>query len=172
MNSVLLLVCRHIERRTFVKHCLCNILPFLTGSDLAFPASVQDDVICSKTFQILYKNEEIVVNDVLVFKVMMLLDAKKVREFIWFEYQTHNELLVFISCDGVLFPSGGGVPKRNGLSAVSGSVFHWWRLHVCEKIIDTSASLRLKASLTVAQTKCLIVCKLFETVKLDLIPPG
>ncbi len=53
---------------------------FLTGSELAFPASVQDDVVCSKTFQILYKNEEIVVNDVLVFKVMMLLDAKKVRE--------------------------------------------------------------------------------------------
>ncbi|XP_051507723.1 protein FAM135A-like isoform X1 [Myxocyprinus asiaticus] len=51
-----------------------------TGSDLAFPASVQDDVICSKTFQILYKNEEIVVNDVLIFKVMMLLDAKKVEE--------------------------------------------------------------------------------------------
>lgn len=48
------------------------------GSDLAFPASVQDDVICSKTFQILYKNEEVVVNDVLLFKVMMLLDEKKV----------------------------------------------------------------------------------------------
>lgn len=43
------------------------------------PASVQDDVIYSKTFQILYKNEEIVVNDVLIFKVMMLLDEKKVR---------------------------------------------------------------------------------------------
>lgn len=53
---------------------------FLTGSDLAFPATVQDDVVCSKTFQILYKNEEIVVNDVLVFKVMMLLDAKKVSD--------------------------------------------------------------------------------------------
>lgn len=51
---------------------------FCLGSDLAFPASVQDDVICSKTFQILYKNEEVVVNDVLVFKVMMLLDEKKV----------------------------------------------------------------------------------------------
>ncbi len=56
------------------------LMCFLTGSELAFPASVQDDVVCSKTFQILYKNEEIVVNDVLVFKVMMLLDAKKVRE--------------------------------------------------------------------------------------------
>ncbi|XP_039995548.1 protein FAM135A [Xiphias gladius] len=50
------------------------------GSDLAFPASVQDDLICSKTFQILYKNEEVVVNDVLLFKVMMLLDEKKVEE--------------------------------------------------------------------------------------------
>uniref|UniRef100_G3NR46 Family with sequence similarity 135 member A n=1 Tax=Gasterosteus aculeatus aculeatus TaxID=481459 RepID=G3NR46_GASAC len=52
----------------------------LGGSDLAFPASVQDEVICSKTFQILYKSEEIVVNDVLLFKVMMLLDEKKVEE--------------------------------------------------------------------------------------------
>ncbi|XP_020488436.1 protein FAM135A isoform X1 [Labrus bergylta] len=50
------------------------------GSDLAFPASIQDDVISSKTFQILYKNEEVVVNDVLIFKVMMLLDEKKVEE--------------------------------------------------------------------------------------------
>ncbi|XP_044228433.1 protein FAM135A isoform X1 [Thunnus albacares] len=50
------------------------------GSDLAFPASVQDDIISSKTFQILYKNEEVVVNDVLIFKVMMLLDEKKVEE--------------------------------------------------------------------------------------------
>uniref|UniRef100_A0A8C5NAB0 DUF676 domain-containing protein n=1 Tax=Gouania willdenowi TaxID=441366 RepID=A0A8C5NAB0_GOUWI len=50
------------------------------GSDLAFPASVQDDVICSKTFQILYKNEEVAVNDVFLFKVMMLLDEKKVEE--------------------------------------------------------------------------------------------
>uniref|UniRef100_A0A8C7X128 Family with sequence similarity 135 member A n=1 Tax=Oryzias sinensis TaxID=183150 RepID=A0A8C7X128_9TELE len=33
-----------------------------------------------KTFQILYKNEEIVVNDVLLFKVTMLLDEKKVEE--------------------------------------------------------------------------------------------
>lgn len=53
-------------------------MSFHLGSDLAFPASVQDDVICSKTFQILYKNEEVVVNDVLLFKVMMLLDEKKV----------------------------------------------------------------------------------------------
>lgn len=55
-----------------------NHCGFCLGSDLAFPASVQDDVIYSKTFQILYKNEEVVVNDVLLFKVMMLLEEKKV----------------------------------------------------------------------------------------------
>lgn len=53
-------------------------MAFCLGSDLAFPACVQDDVVCSKTFQILYKNEEVVVNDVLLFKVMMLLDEKRV----------------------------------------------------------------------------------------------
>uniref|UniRef100_A0A8C5BNG6 Family with sequence similarity 135 member A n=1 Tax=Gadus morhua TaxID=8049 RepID=A0A8C5BNG6_GADMO len=33
-----------------------------------------------RTYQILYKNEEVAVNDVLLFKVMMLLDEKKVEE--------------------------------------------------------------------------------------------
>ena len=31
------------------------------------------------TFQILYKNEEVVLNDVMIFKVKMLLDEKKVN---------------------------------------------------------------------------------------------
>lgn len=51
-----------------------------TGFDLAFPASVHDTLICSKIFQILYKNEEVAVNDVLIFKVKMLLDEKKLEE--------------------------------------------------------------------------------------------
>uniref|UniRef100_A0A8C9Q7Z7 Family with sequence similarity 135 member A n=1 Tax=Spermophilus dauricus TaxID=99837 RepID=A0A8C9Q7Z7_SPEDA len=33
-----------------------------------------------KTFQILYKNEEVVLNDVMLFKVKMLLDEKKIEE--------------------------------------------------------------------------------------------
>uniref|UniRef100_A0A8C2DQR3 Family with sequence similarity 135 member A n=1 Tax=Cyprinus carpio TaxID=7962 RepID=A0A8C2DQR3_CYPCA len=74
-----------------------------TGSDLAFPASVQDDVVCSKTFQILYKNEEIVVNDVLVFKVMMLLDVKKVEEFL-------NEMDFQLSLD-LFFTDGDYSPE-------------------------------------------------------------
>ncbi|MBN3288459.1 F135A protein, partial [Polyodon spathula] len=43
-------------------------------------ATVHGSIICSKTFQILYKNEEIVVNDVMIFKVKMLLDEKKIEE--------------------------------------------------------------------------------------------
>ncbi|XP_036269172.1 protein FAM135A isoform X27 [Pipistrellus kuhlii] len=51
-----------------------------TGTSLAFPASVHDSLICSKTFQILYKNEEVALNDVMIFKVKMLLDEKKIEE--------------------------------------------------------------------------------------------
>ncbi|KAH0505766.1 Protein FAM135A [Microtus ochrogaster] len=47
---------------------------------LAFPASVHDAMVCSKTFQILYKNEEVVLNDVMIFKVKMLLDERKIEE--------------------------------------------------------------------------------------------
>ncbi|KAM9449900.1 protein FAM135A isoform 2-T8 [Clarias gariepinus] len=63
-----------------IPHKIETSLLHPTSSNMDIPASVQDDVIYSKTFQILYKNEEIVVNDVLIFKVMMLLDEKKVEE--------------------------------------------------------------------------------------------
>ncbi|KAK2896990.1 hypothetical protein Q8A67_011478 [Cirrhinus molitorella] len=89
------------------------------GSDLAFPASVQDDVVCSKTFQILYKNEEIVVNDVLVFKVMMLLDAKKVEEFL-------NEMDFQLSLD-LYFTDGDYSPEEpSSLQSISSRTL---RLH-------------------------------------------
>ncbi|XP_040284570.1 protein FAM135A isoform X3 [Bufo bufo] len=64
----------------------------VTGDDLAFPASVQDTVVCSKIFQILYKNEEVAVNDVMNFKVKMLLDERKIEE-------TLNELVFQLSID-------------------------------------------------------------------------
>ncbi|XP_050981775.1 protein FAM135A isoform X1 [Labeo rohita] len=89
------------------------------GSDLAFPASVQDDVVCSKTFQILYKNEEIVVNDVLVFKVMMLLDAKKVEESL-------NEMDFQLSLD-LFFTDGDYSPEEpSSLQSISSRTL---RLH-------------------------------------------
>ncbi|NXX85549.1 F135A protein, partial [Urocolius indicus] len=51
-----------------------------SGADLAFPASIHDNIVCSKTFQILYKNEEVAVNDVMIFKIKMLLDERKIEE--------------------------------------------------------------------------------------------
>ncbi|XP_059373100.1 protein FAM135A-like isoform X2 [Carassius carassius] len=88
-----------------------------TGSDLAFPASVQDDVVCSKTFQILYKNEEIVVNDVLVFKVMMLLDAKRVEESL-------NEMDFQMSLD-LYFTDGDYSPEdQSSLQSISSRMLH------------------------------------------------
>ncbi|XP_066515470.1 protein FAM135A isoform X2 [Hoplias malabaricus] len=89
------------------------------SSDLAFPASVQDDVICSKTFQILYKNEEIVVNDVLVFKVMMLMDEKKVEESL-------NEMDFQLSLD-LFFTDGDYTPEDpSSLQSISSRTL---RLH-------------------------------------------
>ncbi|KAJ8384160.1 hypothetical protein AAFF_G00208620 [Aldrovandia affinis] len=64
---------------TRVPHRLEASLLHPAGSVLAFPATVHNGTICSKTFQILYKNEEIVINDVLIFKVKLLLDEKKVE---------------------------------------------------------------------------------------------
>ncbi|XP_012579693.1 PREDICTED: protein FAM135A isoform X4 [Condylura cristata] len=63
-----------------VPHRVEASLLHATGMTLAFPASVHDSLICSKTFQILYKNEEIVLNDVMIFKVKMLLDERKIEE--------------------------------------------------------------------------------------------
>ncbi|XP_023386978.1 protein FAM135A isoform X3 [Pteropus vampyrus] len=63
-----------------VPHRLEASLLHAAGMTLAFPASVHDSLICSKTFQILYKNEEVVLNDVMIFKVKMLLDEKKIEE--------------------------------------------------------------------------------------------
>uniref|UniRef100_A0A8D0LAX5 Family with sequence similarity 135 member A n=1 Tax=Sphenodon punctatus TaxID=8508 RepID=A0A8D0LAX5_SPHPU len=63
-----------------------------TGVDLAFPASIHDNVICSKTFQILYKNEEVSVNDVMIFKIKMLLDERKIEESL-------NEMNFLLSLD-------------------------------------------------------------------------
>ncbi|XP_063169290.1 protein FAM135A isoform X4 [Candoia aspera] len=63
-----------------------------TSADLAFPASVHDNVVCSKTFQILYKNEEVCVNDAMIFKIKMLLDERKIEESL-------NEMSFLLSLD-------------------------------------------------------------------------
>ncbi|XP_017404913.1 protein FAM135A isoform X5 [Cebus imitator] len=63
-----------------IPHRVEASLLHVTGMALAFPASVHNSLICSKTFQILYKNEEVVLNDVMIFKVKMLLDERKIEE--------------------------------------------------------------------------------------------
>uniref|UniRef100_A0A669QIX6 Family with sequence similarity 135 member A n=1 Tax=Phasianus colchicus TaxID=9054 RepID=A0A669QIX6_PHACC len=63
-----------------IPHKLEASLLHATGADLAFPASIHDNIVYSKTFQILYKNEEVSVNDVMIFKIKMLLDERKIEE--------------------------------------------------------------------------------------------
>uniref|UniRef100_A0A8C0HEY0 Family with sequence similarity 135 member A n=1 Tax=Chelonoidis abingdonii TaxID=106734 RepID=A0A8C0HEY0_CHEAB len=59
---------------------------------LKLQSSVHDNVICSKTFQILYKNEEVSVNDVMIFKIKMLFDERKIEESL-------NEMNFLLSLD-------------------------------------------------------------------------
>ncbi|NXI47355.1 F135A protein, partial [Galbula dea] len=63
-----------------IPHILEASLLHCAGADLAFPASIHDNIVCSKTFQILYKNEEVSVNDVMIFKIKMLLDERKIED--------------------------------------------------------------------------------------------
>ncbi|NXN92963.1 F135A protein, partial [Rhinopomastus cyanomelas] len=63
-----------------IPHKLEASLLHATGTDLAFPASIHGNIVCSKTFQILYKNEEVAVNDVMIFKIKMLLDERKIED--------------------------------------------------------------------------------------------
>uniref|UniRef100_A0A8D1WF75 Family with sequence similarity 135 member A n=1 Tax=Sus scrofa TaxID=9823 RepID=A0A8D1WF75_PIG len=82
---------------------------------LAFPASVHDSLICSKTFQILYKNEEVVLNDVMIFKVKMLLDEKKIEETL--------EEMNFLLCLDLHFTDGDySADDLNALQLISSRI--------------------------------------------------
>ncbi|XP_059557249.1 protein FAM135A isoform X13 [Myotis daubentonii] len=83
-----------------------------TGMSLAFPASVHDSLICSKTFQILYKNEEVVLNDVMIFKVKMLLDERKIEE-------TLEEMGFLLSLDLHFTDGDYSVDDLNALQLIS-----------------------------------------------------
>ncbi|XP_047671690.1 protein FAM135A isoform X2 [Tachysurus fulvidraco] len=102
-----------------IPHKIETSLLHPTNSDMVLPASVQGDVIYSKTFQILYKNEEIVVNDVFLFKVMMLLDEKKVEESL-------NDMYFQLSLD-LYFTDGDYMPEDSrSLQSISSRTL---RLH-------------------------------------------
>ncbi|KAF3707731.1 Protein FAM135B [Channa argus] len=51
-----------------------------TGESSFSSAGVNDGIVLSRIFQILYRNEEIAVNDCMIFKVHLLLDGERVEE--------------------------------------------------------------------------------------------
>nr|CAD7266589.1 unnamed protein product [Timema shepardi] len=50
------------------------------GTELVFPACVVNGTGVSKTFQILYRNEEVLLNDVIMFRVHILVDSHKIED--------------------------------------------------------------------------------------------
>uniref|UniRef100_A0A8D1J3N9 Family with sequence similarity 135 member A n=2 Tax=Sus scrofa TaxID=9823 RepID=A0A8D1J3N9_PIG len=68
-----------------------------------------------KTFQILYKNEEVVLNDVMIFKVKMLLDEKKIEETL--------EEMNFLLCLDLHFTDGDySADDLNALQLISSRI--------------------------------------------------
>lgn len=108
-----------------------------SGMTLAFPASVHDALVCSKTFQILYKNEEVVLNDVMIFKVKMLLDERKVT--ISSYLLTVKLQWLFITFRNIKhlknFSLDWRNPWRNQFFVIIGSTFHRWRLFVSRLVL-------------------------------------
>ncbi|XP_014676914.1 PREDICTED: LOW QUALITY PROTEIN: protein FAM135A-like [Priapulus caudatus] len=82
---------RYYQVRAALKHSAripgkveASLLPLESAADgeLVAPAYVENDVVISKTFQILYRNEEVSVNDVALFRVHLLVDATRVEEWL------------------------------------------------------------------------------------------
>lgn len=55
-------------------------LPRNQRSELAFPACVVNGTGVSKTFQILYRNEEVLLDDVIMFRAHILVDSHKIED--------------------------------------------------------------------------------------------
>ncbi|RZF40574.1 hypothetical protein LSTR_LSTR013288 [Laodelphax striatellus] len=89
-------------------------LPRNQRTDLVFPACVVNGTGVSKTFQILYRNEEVCLDDAIMFRAHLLVDSHKIEEALeradfalsvelWFTDQT-----VFGCPDPSLAGGGGG----------------------------------------------------------------
>lgn len=50
------------------------------GVELAFPACTNDNVGISKTFQILYRNEEVLLDDAISFRAHILVDSHRIED--------------------------------------------------------------------------------------------
>ncbi|GFR27988.1 protein FAM135A [Trichonephila clavata] len=55
-------------------------LPKNSSCTLVFPACIVNGTAVSKTFQILYKNEEVILDDIIIFKVHTLIEGHRVKE--------------------------------------------------------------------------------------------
>ncbi|XP_053322331.1 protein FAM135B [Spea bombifrons] len=61
-------------------HRLTATLVGQTDDSELYPACVYDNVVYSRVFQILYRNEDLVINDVMTFKAHLLLDGERVED--------------------------------------------------------------------------------------------
>lgn len=57
-----------------------NWLCYIAGEDNAIPAHVINDWAVSRTFQILYRNEDIPINDVILYRFHTLINSNKVSK--------------------------------------------------------------------------------------------
>ncbi|XP_070605361.1 protein FAM135B [Erythrolamprus reginae] len=63
-----------------IPHRLSAVLPEQRGETILHSASVHDNMVFSRVFQILYRNEEILLNESMNFSVHLLLDGERVEE--------------------------------------------------------------------------------------------
>ncbi|XP_043543795.1 protein FAM135B-like [Chiloscyllium plagiosum] len=63
-----------------IPHRLTATLTGPTGDSVPSPPFIHDSTVYSKIFQILYRNEEVVVNNSSLFRVHLLLDGERVEE--------------------------------------------------------------------------------------------
>ena len=69
------LACRGIEVGVFEKmRCKLDY----AGGELLFPASAANGIAISKTFQVLYRNEEVLLSDAILYRVHLLVESHKV----------------------------------------------------------------------------------------------
>ncbi|XP_043923219.1 protein FAM135B [Protopterus annectens] len=63
-----------------IPHRLTTRLIGSKGDSESSSASIKENVVCSAPFQILYRNEEILVNNAMLFRVHMLLDGERIED--------------------------------------------------------------------------------------------
>ncbi|XP_045128436.1 uncharacterized protein LOC123514560 [Portunus trituberculatus] len=78
-----------------------------SGAGLVFPACVVNGAAVSKTFQILYRNEEVHLDDHVLFKLHLIVDAHKVQEIIFLSLFLTQVELIFVSNIKFIIHSGG-----------------------------------------------------------------